>query len=487
MPGSMRRFHVLRFYPGCEPVSGLLSFLLAVALMVSGCSVGPDYKRPEVETPADWRWKQASPRDEESKGPWWEAFGDSELNRLQERAFAANQDLKAAAARVQQARARARVTASEFYPNITANPSWQRYRTSSSVASSFPMESITANDFRLPIDLSYEVDLWGRVRRSFESSRNEMLASAADFQNVLFTLQADLATTYFRLRSLDREIEVLNEAVTIREHNRSTFEAREKAGYSSQLDVSRAQTDLSVASSSLADTKRRRAEMEHALAILCGASPSQLEIAPRPTTLEPPEVRPGIPSELLERRPDIAQAERRLASRNAQIGVAYAAFFPTIRLTGSAGYQSAELSDLFNWGSRVWSMGPSVSIPISAFGLNHSKLKQTRAAYDEAVAQYHQTILVAFREVDDSLAALRFLKEQSMALNEARIAAKKTSELALIRYNQGLLDYLGVIDAERSRLDSDLQFVRVNVERTISTIRLIKAIGGGWSGEGAKS
>ncbi len=462
--------------------SGILAFGLLVLLGMAGCSVGPDYKRPEVEVPDQWRWKEAGPRDEDPKGPWWEMFGDPELNRLEELAMGANQDLKGAVARVEQGRARARVSASEFFPEIAAHPSWQRYRTSATTASSFPMEPITANDFRLPIDLSYEVDLWGRVRRSFESARNEMLASAADYQQVLFTLQADLAVTYFRLRSLEQEVEILDQTVLMRRRNHEVFQARFNAGYSSQLEVTRSKTDLANATLGHADAQRRRAELLDALAVLCGAAPSGFEIAQGVEAPVIPEVSPGIPSELLERRPDIAKAERQLAARNAEIGVAYAAFFPSIRLTGNAGFQSGELEDLFHWESRAWSLGPNVTIPISAMGINQSRLKRARGVYEEAVAQYRQSVLLAFREVDDSLAALRFLKEEVETARDSRENARKSAELSVVRYKQGLLDYYGVIDAERSRLEAELQSVRVDVERMLSTIRLIKAIGGGWSG-----
>jgi len=442
--------------------------------------VGPNYRRPETELPDQWRWKEASPRDEEAKGPWWELFKDAELNRLQQLALEQNQDLKAAFARVDKARAHARVTSAAFFPDINANPSWQRYRTSSTTVASFPVQSITANDFHVPIDLSYEVDLWGKVRRSFESARSEWLASTSDFENLLFSLQSDVGQNYYRLRGVDHEIEILNSAVKLRQQNLEIFEARAKAGYSSQLEVTRSQTELATAKATLADAERRRASLVNDLALLCGSTDADLEVPPLAVSLEPPEIKPGLPSQLLERRPDVAAAERRLTARNAEIGVAYAAFFPSIRLTGSGGFQSADLQDLFHWESRVWSFGPGITIPISSVGVTGARIKEARAAYDEAVAQYRQSILVAFRDVDDSLASLRFLKNQAEASTDAAGSARKSAELSIARYKNGVVDYLNVIDAERSRLDNELQLARVNTERMVQTIRLVKAIGGGW-------
>jgi multidrug efflux system outer membrane protein len=471
----------------------LQSCLMIVCPMLlflfSGCSLGPNYHRPDVEIPVDWHWKEAVPRDEESKGPWWEVFNDPELDRLQQLAVENNQNLKAAIARIDQARSHARVTAADFFPNVTADPSWQRYKTSPNTANNvpFPIQSITANDFKVPLDFSYEIDLWGKVRRSFESARNEMLASAADYENVLFTLQADVGENYYRLRGVDREIEIFNTAVELRQKNLDIFNARFKAGYTSQLEVVRSTGELSSAKANLADARRRHAAYLNALALLCGSAVSGFDVPSKSVSLQPPEIKPGLPSDLLERRPDIAEAERHLAAKNAEIGVAYAAFFPSIKLTGSAGFESAELSDIFSWESRVWSIGPSISIPISALGVNQARVNEVRGAYDEAVAQYRQSVLVAFRDVEDMLSALRFLKEQSGVLGEVISASRKAVELSTAQYKNGIVDYLNVIDAERTRLDNELQLVRVDTERMASTVKLVKAIGGGWDENNSKT
>jgi multidrug efflux system outer membrane protein len=462
--------------------SGLRTLLVPLTLLATGCTLGPDYQRPPSVVPADYRWKAAEPRDAAPKGPWWEMYGDASLNRLQENALANNQTLKAAFARVDQARARARVSKADFFPTLTSSPSWQRYRTSSTTASNngFPAQAITANDFSLPIDLSYEIDLWGKVRRAFESNRAGLLASAAAYQHVLFTLQADVAVAYYNLRALDHEIDILRQAIRLREESVVIFEKRYTSGLSSELDATRARSELATARADLAAAELRRSTQESTLAILCGQPAATFEIAPELTPLVPPPVSPGLPSELLERRPDVAEAERTLAARNADIGVAQAAFFPSIRLTAGGGLQSAELSDLFMWESRIWSFGPQITLPIFSGGRNKAALDEARAAYEEAVANYRQAILVAFQEVDDALAGGRFLAEQSNALRLAVESSRKSAGLSITRYNNGVVDYLDVIDAERTRLQNELQAVRVDGERMTTSVLLVKAIGGGW-------
>lgn len=450
--------------------------------LLSGCTLGPDYQRPATPVADDYRWKPAEPRDADPKGPWWEMYGDTELNRLQALALENSQTLKAAFSRVDQARARARVSRSDFFPTLTTSPGWQRYRTSETTAPNggFPTQSITANEFNLPIDLSYEIDLWGKVRRAFEANRNDLLASAAAYQNVLFTLQADVAIAYYNLRTTEREIDILEQTLKLRQDSLDLFRQRNAAGVSSELDATRAQTELSTAQADLASARRRRATHVSTLALLCGQPAPAFTIAPALVKLEPPVIDPGIPSSLLERRPDVGEAERTLAARNADIGVAQAAFFPSIRLTAGAGLQSAELSDLSMWESRIWSFGPQITLPIFAGGRNAAALEEARAAYEEAVANYRQSILVAFQEVDDALAGLRYLQEQSLAQTAAVDAARKSASLSITRYRNGVVNYLDVIDAERSRLQTELQAVRIDGERMTTSVLLVKAIGGGW-------
>src|SRR6185369_8601233 len=312
--------------------------------------------------------------DNAPKGAWWEIFGDSTLNELEYQAVGANQELKAAVARVDQARATARVARSEFLPNLNFDPSFTRQRFSPNQDPSFG--AITANNISVPLDLSYEIDIWGRVRRSFESARAEASASAATYYNILLTLESDVAQNYFLLRSLDDEIRTVTSTVGLRKEQVQLVRSRFEGGIGNQLDVARAETELATTEAEASSLAKRRAELENALAILAGENPTTFRLAATSSSEAtkwnptPPEIPAGLPADLLERRPDVAEAERQLAAANARIGVAKAAFFPSLHLTGSGGYVSGDIDNLFNWDSRVWSIGPSVSLPIFAGGRN---------------------------------------------------------------------------------------------------------------------
>jgi len=457
-------------------------FLLSTALALAACAVGPDYKKPEVAVPADWRWKKAEPKDALPKGDWWAVFHDEELNALMKQAVENNQELRAALARVDELRAKSRANGSQFVPTVSEDASASRSRTSANAPLPLPVTvpSVTQNAFTVPMDLSYEVDLWGRVRRSFEASGAEAQASAADFQNVLLTLTADVATRYFELRELDTEVGILRQTLKLRDDGVEIQTQRFKVGLIPELDLARAQSEDATAKSDLADVQRQRAEMESDLALLCGQPASTFEVKESPLNDTPPEIPAGLPSDLLERRPDIARAERTLAARNAEIGVAYAAFFPTVRLTGQAGYLSMETKDLFDWDSSIWSFGPSISLPLFTGGRNQANLKSARAAYNEAVAQYRQQVLVGFRDVETSLSQIQFLDEQSKAEAEGLVATRKAASLAEDRYRLGTINYFEVIDTERSRLQSERDSAKVLGNRLIAAVRLIEALGGGW-------
>ncbi len=459
-------------------------------LVVAGCaSVGPDYEKPTTEAPTEFKaaqlgnWKEGQPLDHLPKGEWWKVFGDETLDALEAKALAANQELKAAFAAMNQARATARTARSEFLPTLDANPGFRRERFSPNQEPSFG--SITANTFQMPLDLSYEVDLWGRVRRSFESARAEAAASAAALHNILLTLQADVAQNYFSLRAMDEEIVVVQRTLALRREQVDIVRSRFDSGLGSQLDVARAETELATAEGDVAALLRRRAELENALAILVGESPSTFKLASQAHVdaqwkIKPPIVPAGLPSELLERRPDIAEAERQLAADNARIGVAKAAFFPVVRLTASGGYLSAEAEDLFNWESRVWSFGPSVSLPIFAGGRNAANLQRARDRYDESVARYRQRVLVAFGEVENALAGIRLLEEQAAAQQRAVESASRAHELARESFTVGITDYLDVIDADRAALQTHRANLQLAGQRLNAVVQLIKALGGGW-------
>jgi multidrug efflux system outer membrane protein len=385
----------------------VLAWLVALAAGLSACTVGPDYQRPPVEVPEAWRWKPAEPRDDHPRGPWWSVFQDAELDRLQERATAGNLDLKAAFARVDQARAVARIQRAEFYPGVDASAGWARFRTSANAPSpvGFPIPSFTMDQWQTPLDLSYELDLFGRVRRSFEAARNLAVGAEAARQAVLLALQSDVALIYFGLQTADREIALLERTVALRQEALGIFRQRLGAGMLTDFEVQRGQVEVSSAEADLEAARRLRALEWNRLAVLCGNPPSGFEATIATNQAALPAVAPGLPSSLLERRPDVAQAERVLAARMAEIGVAKAAFYPTVRLTAQGGFLSGEVEDLFEWESRVWSLGPSISVPVFAGGRNRAGVERSQAVYEEAVAQYRQSILVAFREVEDSLAA----------------------------------------------------------------------------------
>ncbi len=455
---------------------------LLAGVLATSCKLGPDYERPKVESPEAWRWKTAEPKDHVPRGEWWTVFNDPALNELQLKAAEDNLDLQAAFQRVEQARATARVSRSSFYPTLNGNLNWARYRTSANAPSPVPfaVPSFTQSQWTMPFDLSYEVDLWGKVKRSFESSQQLALSSVAAHQTILLGLQADVAMNYFELKSLDREIELLKSAIDLRKEALKIFEQRLKAGIGSDFEVQRAKVEVATAEADLSAAQRNRAAHINTLALLCGTVSSKFEVNVTPGSATIPQIAPDLPSSLLERRPDIAQAEREMASKLAQIGIAQSASFPSVRLTASGGYLSGDVTDLFDWSSRTWSLGPGVSIPLFAGGRNKANMERTRATYEESVLIYKQRILVAFKEVEDSLSALQFLGGEAKARTEAANAATSAAKLSLDRYSAGSINFLEVIDSENARLVNELARVRVANEQVLGTVRLIKALGGGW-------
>lgn len=457
---------------------------VSILFGLSACTVGPDYQKPDVSTqlPAAWRWQQAAPRDDQTKGDWWKVFRDSELNRLEDRALASNQSLKAAIARVDQARAAARGTSADFFPDIRARTSAKRELSSGDLPTPIPVDipAATYNSFRGVFDLSYEIDLWGKVRRTFESARAQSQASIADYQNVLLTLTGDVAASYYLLRAWDAEIQALRRTLDLRQKSLDLVQQRFKAGTIPEVDVARARTELATTKADLADVKRQRQETADTLSILCGEPASTFSIAERPISGTPPRVPAGLPADLLERRPDVAAAERTVAARNAEIGVATANYFPAIKLTGDAGSLSKSSSTLFTADSRVWSIGPEVSLPITGYVLIGSRVRQTKAAREEAIANYRQAVLGAVKDVETSLAQIRYRREQAEAQNEALAASAQATSLIRTLYDSGSISYLERLDAERTDLLLQRQAAQFTAQRFIATVRLIKALGGGW-------
>jgi multidrug efflux pump len=448
--------------------------------------VGPDYKSPTNSIPAAYKaadmgvWKVGRPLDDMPKGSWWEIFGDTNLNALETQAVQANQKLKGAFARLEQSRDIARVARGQLLPQVNLDPSFYRERYSPNEQPSFG--PLTANTFNTPLDFSYEVDIWGRVRRSFESSRADAQASLADYYNVLLTLQSDVAQNYFALRELDQEMAIVTGTIGLRNEQVRFVRSRYEGGIGSDLEIAQAETELATTEADEASLAKRRDELENAIAILTGCIPSDFHVEQDTNgwAPEPPEIPAGLPGDLLERRPDVARAERQLASANAKIGVAKAAFFPVVTLTGSAGYVSADTSSLFNWESRTWTFGPGVSLPIFAGGRNLANYRRSRAAHDEAVAAYRQQVLVAFGDVEDSLSDIRHLADQAAAQDRAVTSARRSADLAGERYRSGIVSYIEVVDANRDTLTAERTAIQLTGQRLTATVQLIKALGGGF-------
>jgi outer membrane protein, multidrug efflux system len=456
----------------------MLSLALSIALL-SGCAVGPNYSRPVVPTQSGWKRSATATNAATLPTEWWQIFNAADLNALETQAVQANQDLKRAVARVAEARAFASVSESEMYPNISAGGAYSRNRLSENRANT-PQQDLESDDFSGSFDLSYELDIWGRVRRSVEASRADASAVATDLEVVLLTLTADVARDYYLLRSLDAEKVVIEATIELRRDAVRLQETRNQAGLINEVDVTRARTELANVEAELHAITRSRAQVEHALAVLCGQSPANFSVTASSWNVRPPEIPAGLPSSLLERRPDIVEAEQLLQAASARIGVAKAAFFPTITLTKTAGLASADLGTFIQGSSRFWSIGPSVHVPIFNGRRNEANLNAAQARYEQSVAGYRGTILNAFREVEDALSDLSSLSSQSEAVNRALLSSRDTAALANERYQRGLSSYLDVVDAQRIALQAERQDTQLRGQRAISTILLAKALGGGW-------
>ena len=455
-----------------------------LTLALTACTVGPNHVKPDVSdiTPAQWKWKSAAPRDDKPKGDWWTVFKDGELNRLETLAVAGNNDLRAALARVEQGSAALRASAAAYSPTVTLNPAAQRERTSGNPPTPVPIKipSAQINSFNVPLQLSYELDLWGRVRRLVESAKADAEGSAAAYQNVLLSLTGEVAASYFQLCAFDNELGALRRTLDLREKSVGIIEQKFKAGVLPEVDAARARSELATTKAEIADVKRQREEMVSVIALLCGQPASTFSIAERSLPGSAPHIPSGIPADLLERRPDIAAAERKVASSNAQIGVEKAGFFPAVRLTGDGGYLSKDTSSLFSADARVWSVGPSVSLPITGYFLTKAKVGRAKAARDESIAEYRQSVLTGVKDVETSLTQIHYRAEQAEAEKEAVTAAQHATELVRSRYDSGAVSYLELLDAERTSLTLERQFAQVKAQQFVATVRLIKALGGRW-------
>jgi len=460
--------------------------MLAIAvLQLSGCVVGPKYRPPAVPAPPAYKeigdWKPAQPNDQNLGGSWWTVFQDPQLDALELQVNVSNQNLKTAQAQYQQARAALRYNRADYYPTVTASPSATRTRVSSNrPPPNSIFNGITENDFVLPFDISYEADVWGRIRKNVESFREQAQASAADLATVNLSMHADLAVDYFEARSLDAEEQLLNSTVTQYEQALELTQNRFDGGIASEVEVEQAKTILQTTRAEAADVGVLRAQYEHAVAILVGKPPAEFSLPPLPLTAPPPHVPVSVPSELLERRPDIAGAERRVASANAQIGVAKSAYYPTINLAATGGFESSAITTLINGPSGLWSIGLSAVGTIFDVGRRRALTDQARAAYDAQVATYRQSVLTGFQQVEDNLAAVRILENEAKVQDEAVAAAQHSLDLSITRYKGGVTSYLEVITAQNAALADEVTAVNILGRRMANTVLLIQALGGGW-------
>ena len=452
-------------------------------LSLAACAVGPKYKAPRVPAPPAYKevgnWKTAQPSDQNLGGNWWEIFQDPQLNALEQQIDVSNQNLKAAVAQYQQARAALRYSRADDYPTVTTNPSAARQRYSANRPLSIGSGK-TFNDFVVPIDVSYQVNAWGRVSKNVESYREQAQASAADLAVVNLTMHADLAIDYFAARTLDAEEKLLQNTVAQYEQALQLNQERYQGGLASEVEVEQARTILETTQAQLVDVGVARAQFEHAAAVLVGKPPADFSLPPLPLTTPPPPVPVGVPSELLERRPDIAASERRVASANAQVGLAKTAYYPLVNIVGSGGFESGAITTLLQGPSALWSVGASAAATIFDGGRRHALNDEAKAAYDSSVASYRQTVLSAFQQVEDNLAALRVLEQEAGVQATAVQSAQRSLDLSNTRYEGGVTSYLEVITAQNAALSDEVTAVNILGRRMASAVLLIEALGGGW-------
>ena len=459
--------------------------LAFAALLLAGCTVGPDYARPPVETPAAFKeeagWKRAEPADAIERGRWWAVFADPELDALAERVQISNQNVRLAEARVRQARAVSAQARAGFYPTLGAGVSATRSQASSvSPTTTQAARGGIRNNYGVSLDASWELDLWGRIRRSVEAADAEASASAGDLEAATLLAQSDLVQNYLLLRITELLQQLLDETVAGFQTTVKLTRNRYEAGVAARVDVVQAETQLKSTQADAIDLQLTRAQLEHAIAVLLGEPPANFSLPARPLRARMPSIPVGVPSELLERRPDIAAAERRVAAANARIGVAEAAYFPTITLAGSGGYRGPSTADLFTLPARFWSVGGALAQALFDGGARKAVTEQARAAYDGEVAAYRQTVLNAFAEVEDNLAALRILQSEAEVQSEAVSLARKSVELTTNQYQAGIVSFINVVATQTVALNNQRAEVTLLGRRLAASVALVRAVGGGW-------
>jgi NodT family efflux transporter outer membrane factor (OMF) lipoprotein len=467
----------------------VICLTIALLSLAAGCTVGPHYSRPPAPAPAPdaWKtqppWQEAAPKDSIPKGTWWQIFHDPALDAYEQQLLQANQSLFAARDRLSQARSLARVATAEMFPQVSTDPSAARQRYSANrplIGISQPASAATQNAFTIPFSLNYEADLFGRVRHNVEAANASLQSSAADLQNVQLVLTAELAADYFTLRELDAEYRVVEESVLYERQGLDLVNRRHDGGIANGLDVAQQATLLDSTISQLSLVQQTRAQYEHAIAALVGQPASAFTVPASPLSEAPPPVPLGVPSDVLERRPDIAIAERTMAYQNAQVGIARTAFYPHITLSGSGGLLSKDIGSLFNASSLIWSVGADAFQPIFQGGRNRANLAAARAAYDQSVANYRQSVLTAFQQVEDGISNLSTLSQALTTQSAAVEDARRALTIANNRYVGGVTTYLDVITAQTTLLNSQRLATQLLGQQMVSAVYLVKALGGSW-------
>lgn len=461
----------------------LIVLLLATSAPLASCTVGPDYVRPTAPTPPSYKeagnWKPAEPRDHASRGKWWEIFGDPVLNSLIERVDISNQNIRVAEAQYRAAQALVQQARAGYFPTLSGGVA--TVRSQSPNLPNAPSTTRPVTTYNLPVNASWEPDLWGSVRRSVEAADAGAQASAADLASARLSAQATLAQNYFLLRITDAQRQLLEDTAAAYERNLLLTKNRYAAGVAAKVDVVQATTQLRSTQAQAIEIGVQRAALEHAIAVLVGEPPEALSIAPAPLQVAPPAIPVGVPSELLERRPDIASAERTVAAANAQIGVAIAAFYPSLTLSAAGGFRSTSSADWLSVPSRYWSVGAALAQILFDGGLRSGVTAQARANYDADVAAYRQTVLTGFQEVEDNLAALRILEEEAAVQADAVAAARESVELTTNQYKAGIVSFLNVVVVQTAALNNERTAVGILGQRLTASVLLVKALGGGWT------
>jgi len=466
-----------------RPMASKLSVgaLLGSLLLSTGCMVGPNYRRPPAPVPMAFKekppdgWKEAQPSDTALKGKWWEVYNDPKLNALEEQVVISNQNVLAVEGQYRAARAAVQVARSALFPTVTAGPSVTTAQGGNLAASQG-----VANSFQIPFDVSYQVDLWGSIRRNIRSNAETAQATEAQLENAKLTYQADLAQDYFQLHGTDGDIALLQSTVDSYAGYLKLTQARHDSGIASGADVAQAQTQLDSAKEQLIDFGVARTQYEHAIAILIGKPPAELSIAAEPIKNQPPQVPVAFPSTLLERRPDIAISERQMAALNEQVGIADAAYYPALTLSGGAGLASSSFVNLFTWAGRFWSAGGGLSETLFDAGKRRAQVNIAEADFDVAMANYRQTVLTAFQQVEDNLSALRILEQETGATNETIQAAQTALDITTAQYKAGTATYLQVETSQTALFAEQEALVNLLTRRMVSSVLLVEALGGGW-------